>query len=398
MLTAKDIPALRKRLANFGFPQVHQRSSVYAGQETASAEKNPTLDEWLTQYETASKDVSVEQRRQHLINTLGSFKGLQEWAEAIRLLITKDVLAHNFSLNAFFETVTLAPSDRPVLETRSRDGKFKFSYVGQNGGRVKRANIETVEFAHPLLQKFSSGWKEFQLVNLQTGDVSESEKVQQELRFEFDHELDLLARALLDDSANLFSSGLRSTLSLHRSIVTANIPDANYLDLSGLGSSGQVTVEKLKQILDYFVRFASDVELDGQPLQIKTIFHSSQNTRDFWDMVDLVAGYNLAGAVQDPKDTLNTEGVAKVWRSGKLDGAFGETWMSVPRNTIEKGVMYIASNKPLGRYYEKPALGGTVFKEGQEVMLNNTGAVKKFVTHSFVVPQAWAYRYLKVQL
>lgn len=400
MLTAKHIPALRNRLTRIGFPQRYQRSGKYAGTETASLEKNPTMLEWLDAFEKASKDVTPANRKAWLLETMAKGgKGIQEWADAVLFNVNKDVLVHNFALNAFFEQVTLQNDEWPILETRVRDGKFRFTTVGQNGGRVKRQTIEGVSHVQPHLEKYSSNWKEFQLMNLQTGDVSEADRVRNELRFEFNHAIDSLAKALLDSSANFIASGLRAKLNLHPDIQTANIPDKNYLDLNSVGTAGKFDVEKLKQILEYFVMFSDDVELDGEPLALKVMFISTQNRRDFWDMAQLVAGYDTSGtALDDPKDVLNADGVMEIWKTGGLTSAYGETFATIARNNIPKGTVYCASNKPLGYYFTKPGMSGSLVKGGEEAVMNNMGAIEQHVVHVFAVPEPWIYRYLRVKL
>jgi len=344
----------------------------------------------LTQYAEARAGVTKEQRAQWLRDKWNS----NEFAAAVKFAVNKDVLAQMFAL-AFFQLVSLADDEWPIIETMQRDGKFRVSSIGEANGKPKRQFVDRRTHLQHLLERFATEWVEYQLIDLQVGNVSAADRVANELSYEFTLGIDKIARTLLN--ANYVTSGLRSKLNLHKEIVSANIPDTNYLDFTGVGGSGfngKITLEKMKRLLEHFLLFASDVELDGAPLQLQTMFISSKNQRDLWDFAEVVAGYNLSGAIQDGKDVVPGAAKLEIWRSGKLDSLFGQSFATITRNTIAHGDALAASNKPVGYYFEKPGMAMTGRKEESE---DNKGRMNMSKVHAFVLPEPWMYRFGKVK-
>ncbi len=352
----------------------------------------------IASYEEETKGVSKEEREQSLreaiaSNTSGKVMN-DEVAAAVLFKVETDALAHMWAM-AYFQDTPLADNEWPIVMTDKRDGQVKCLYVGESGGTVKRQKVERKTHAQYLLERFSSEEVEYQLNDLQVGNVSHLDQVSQELTYESNLSIDALARAVVD--ANTSASGLRAKLNLHRSISSANIPDKNYYDLnsSESGKEGKWTVEKFKTILDHMERFTSDVELDGQQLQIRVIDMSSVNKRDLWDFCDLVAGFNLSGAVQDPQKTVPTEVRTEIYRSGKLESMFGYKFVIRTRNTIASGTAYVATNKPIGWYWNKPGMANVYREENRK---KNKGSMSLEKVHSFCAPESWQYRMLKIKL
>lgn len=339
----------------------------------------------------AKKDVTTEQRREWLIK---ASRNHSELAAAVVTNVSTDVLAHLFALG-FFQEVTLGPSDWPILQTDKRDKNYTCTYLGEDGLPKRKQRVSRRDHSQYLMQKYTTEEVEYPLMNLQTGDVSELDRVQRELAYEIRLGVDNLARALLD--AGTYASGLRATLNLHSSIVTANIPDKNYYDESA-NDSGTLTIAKLKDILDYYVRFANDVELDGMPLTIKTIYMSSTMIRNIWDFVTLVAGYDSSGTyVQDPKSAVPASMQEGIYTSGKINSVFGYPINIVARNTITAPYLYIASNKPCGFLWRKPAFDEVWANNDPNYRRQNKGSLQMAQCLAMAMPSEWAYRYMKVK-
>ena len=376
MLTVQNLPG-----------QIETARSLFHG--------GHAMAEDLASYLEEKKQVTADARAQWMKNHWRLGKGDRqmedEFADAWITSVDKDVLAHMFTL-AFFQLVTLQPNEWPIIKTDSRDGTLKCWITGEQNGTPRHQFIPRGEHQAYLLDRYTSEDVEGQLYNLQTGDVSEQDKMLKEMVYEFDLGIDAMGRALLDSAA--IESGLRAYLSLHSSVVEANVPDANAMDLSA-ADEGLLTVAKLKEILDYFERFASDVELDQTPLTIRAIFMSSQNARDVWDFPSEVAGYSLSGALTNPKDALPESMKTTIWQSGKINSLFGYPVNLVSRNTIAAGTMFVASNKPMGFYFTKPSMA-EVYRE--EKRRQNRALMAMSRVHKFVQPDEWAHRYLKVTL
>lgn len=352
----------------------------------------------IASYEESTKDVTLEERKQMLRDAVASDKTgkvmNEEVAAHVLFKVDTDVLAHSFA-QAYFQDTPLGDDEWPIVMTDKRDGRVRCLSIGESGGTVKKQMIERKTHVQHLLENFSSQDVEYQLMDLQIGNVSKVDEATQEMTYEMLQEIDGLARTLID--ANASASGLKATLNFHRNIVQANIPDKNYYDLNGseTGKEGKWTIEKFKTILDHFERFTADVEIDGQQLQVKVIDMSSVNKRDLWDFCDMVAGFNLSGAVQDPQKTIPTDARTEIWRSGKLESLFGYKFLIRTHNTIGSGTAYVATNKPIGWYWHKPGMT-RLYRE--EFPKKNKGKMSMQKAHAYCAPASWKYRHLKVAL
>lgn len=317
----------------------------------------------------------------------------QEFASAVRYNIAEDVLAHMWTLG-FFQLTTLAEAQWPILETVNRDGTLKCYTIGEKNGKKAHQFIDRRSHASHLLRRVSSPRVQYQLLDLQVGRVAAVDRVQAETAYELQLKMDAIGKTVLDAGITTGGSGLRATLNLHRSIVAANIPDSNYLDLNGTAPAGKWSIEKIKQVLDYFERFAGDVDVDG-PLAISSIYMSTTNLRDIWDFTSVVSGFDSNITGEDPKDTISGGAKEQIYQTGKLRNVFGQPINMVTRNTISGGYAYVSSNKPVGFYWRKPSLDTTQRKEDAE---KNEGEMSQTQVYAIALPDAWKYRVLKVKL
>jgi hypothetical protein len=353
--------------------------------------QNPaTLVQEMAALDEASKGLTREERSKWLQERANR---QQEVADAVRVKVNTDVLAQMFGLG-FLQSVTLGPSDWPVIETDKRDKHYRCTILGEDGNPRKKQRVLRRAHQEYLMRKFSTEEVEYPLMSIQTGDVNEIEKVRAELTYELALLLDQAAIALL--WAAKLASGLRATLDLHSSIVAANIPDANYLDLSA-SDSGELTVTKMKLILAYFDSFASDVELDGAPLAVNTMYMPSSLKRDIWDFVTMVAGYST-GSVVDPKATVPLGVGEGIFRSGKINEMFGNPVNIVTRNTIAAPYIYISTNKPCGFAWGKPSMDRVVINNSAEMENKNLNSMKMHKVGTAVIPEEWTYRFAIVKV
>lgn len=309
--------------------------------------------------ETASADADGSKRRQYW-QEVAEGQHKQEVAGAVIENVNVDVLAHLFTIGAFFEVKPLGPNDYPVVITTKRDTNYTIGYLAEDNGAPRRQRVTSRSHTNLNMTQVSTEKVEFPWRSLNTGNYDYMGEAMNEVSYELDLKIDQLGLALLKSSKK--ASGLRGCLNLHPSIVAENIPDANYLDLSGAtyGDTGVWTVLKLQAIFDYAARFSADVERDGGgQLQVKTIFMSSRRIQDFWKFVDLVTGFSSAGTTMDPKQTVPTNIRQQIWQTGGIVQAFGNTFNLVPRNTLASDEVYVSFNKPAGRLYTKTSMDVT---------------------------------------
>jgi hypothetical protein len=337
--------------------------------------------------------VTAEDRVKSLQRMYSDPQYAQELSAERVYKIQSDALAQAFALG-FFKTETLGKGDWPTFKIRNRDKYYNIYYLGQDGGHPKKQRVIRQTFDSVLMIQLTTPEVDWEWRSLQVGDWDEYQRVNSELRYELNLKLDVNATSMLDNG--VVASGLRSRLNLHSSIVAANIPDKNYYDLSGEPVAGKLSVEKLKQIIDYAVRYTSDVEIDG-PLQIGSIFCSSTNLRDLFDMVDLVSIVSGTG-INDPVDTIPVSARNQIFQSGTLNKFFGHPINLVACNRIESGKLYVSTNKPAGILFHKPEYDGFIYDNTPAMHRQNKESLVISTVVQFYMPEPWTYRYMKVQL
>jgi len=323
-----------------------------------------------------------------------------EFANYVKLSAVREVLAHLWVLPAFFQ-VKNCPGDQIVIdETPTVDQDWNTQYIGDSGQTVEKQLLTSVSHTIVPWRFISSQRVQWPLRDLQLGQVGDMYKPRKDM--EYNMRLTNDAEALVLAAALTMSSGLRDTLTLHPSIVTANIPDANHIDFSDTttyptatyGTAGAWTAKKFGQIYDYFQRFASDVEQDGGPLRPKAIFCSSVDMLGLTDFVDLVSCISGTGT-QDPAQTVTTPIREEIFRTGNLTNLWGMEVNLVPRNTIGSGTAYIACNKPVGYYLRKPSLD---LQDGGQSITHNYKWLEFGICQRMHTMSPWSCRVVKVTL
>ena len=187
-------------------------------------------------------------------------------------------------------------------------------------------------------------------------------------------------------------------------MVQANLPAANYLDLSSTatyGTSGAINLPRSKAIMSYLNRWTADSTPDRTPLKMTNVFCGSPALETLWDLPALVAGYAHATAELDPKNILPESTRVELFRTGKLMDMFGYQFNWVPRNTLSARYLYISTNKPVGTMWHKPAFDKSKTITGEmdddlDRRMMEAFWMEKVI--QFTLPSRNTYRYIIVDL
>ena len=332
----------------------------------------------------ARKKMTDDERRDLFArHTGGDKQATHEICGAVTSEVNINILGQLFAMS-FFETKPYGPADFPIIKAELYDKNFFVSSVGINGGNPQMQKSEGI-MDYPLLFGFwATPAYEFPIFNLQTGPLNYLNKAIARVTYELGLQLDKVALTLM--KANKVATGLANLLSLHPSIVSANIPSANYLDLSAIAGTGHWTVEKMKRILDYAVRFTTDVQpqeggdLAG-PMEVRAVHCSSRRLRDMWDQADIVGLVATAvtgepvDTVTNPTQTVSEDTRAQIWRSGKLESFLGKPFTLVPNNRLASDEVYVAMSRPAGQFHSKPAFDSTYHNQSPEMAARNMESV-----------------------
>ena len=347
----------------------------------------------------ARKTVSVEQRNElFLAASKGDKQAKSELSGAMITEVNINILGQLFAMS-FFETKTYGPADYPVIRGKLYDKNFFVTSIGINGGNPMKQKVEAMIDYILTFGFWATQDYEFAQYNLQTGPLNYFGDALARVQYELGLKLDQTARDFL--RANAYANGalsfsfgsvsgqtaaLTSLLNIHSSINSSNIPAANCLDMSGVGTAGKLNMEKIKRILDYTVRWTQDVQpLEGGPLsgpmEVRALHVSSQRWRDLWDQADMVAYQTSTPAgepiapITAPTQTIPAEARNQIWRNGRIDTFFGKSCPIVPNNTLASNEAYVAMNRKVGDFHSKPYFDATVHNQSPELAKKNAESV-----------------------
>ncbi len=318
----------------------------------------------------------------------------KELADFRKFTFSSDIMPSPFALS-MFQVVDLAEDENPMIETpRSRNlQRFTVRTMSYDGTTLMNQWRTTKDALTLELETLATEKVSYQLIDIRQGNISAYNDVNTELKFDMDMKIDSLARAGADAAAT--ASGLRALLNLHPAIVAANLPDKNYLDLSGVDVSGVLSIGKLKTILDYVALLTSAFPQEG--LQLRSVFMSPQNLRDAWDFTSLVSGLDGV-APTAPKDTVPSSVRDQIFATGGFMNAWGFKMNWVPN---AQGKMYFTFNKPIGWCFTKRSLDRILKWDESNSMDHaeaNYGELMYKKVMAFYRPDLWKYRILVVQL
>lgn len=324
-----------------------------------------------------------------------NIKAQRELAEYRKFEITSDVMAVPWAMSAF-QSVPLKPNELPMIERpQSKNfNSFNVTSIGVDGGRYNAQWRTTKEVETMEMGLMSTDRVEYSIMDLQQGDISQVDAINQRLLYDLEMKMDVLAKANID--AAKVVSGLQATMNIHPSVVLDNIPDTNYLDLDAT-DTGKLTIAKFKTILALVSKFGSAGGADV-PITMRSVMISPQNLPDPWDFVSLVSGFSGGDAVE-PKNTVPDSVRNSIFSTGMFTSAWGYNFNWVPNSQLAKGKMYIITDQPLGWVFTKPAFDKMLKWDetnSPDHAERNMGELLYQKAIRFVVPDEWRYRVIIV--
>lgn len=391
------------RIAAMPLPPSGEIANILAGRENASLINVPwmlhcnreKLSRELAAYQQDRFNPTIAEEKeayQKLIRASATNRVANAELAAYRqFVMTNEVLASKFAFGAF-QQVTLGADELPIIIKPKNRQFFHVRYIG-NDGQARRDQWRDSRTAELLdMRRLSTDKVEYPLFDIQTGRIDVQNDINAQLRWDMDFKLDVEAQAQLD--AGETSSGLRDLLSLHPLIITDNVPDKNYLDLTGVGTAGTLDISKIKTILQHIAAFGVDGVTPDGGFTIQSMIISPQNMRDQWDFVDLVSGFS--GGAYQPNDVVPESVREQIFSSGVMNSAWGYTWNMIPNARLPKGRMYVFSNKPVGWFFTKPEFDQVITWDGPDFQERNEGHVVYNKVVQFVMPDLWLHHYIIV--
>ena len=306
--------------------------------------------------------------------------------------LIQDMFAIPFAMAAF-QAINLSADELPLMVFPKSRQYWNVRYIGQDGGARQDQWRDEKSVEPKIMRSISTDKIEYPLWDIQQGNVTRQSDINAQLRFDMEMKIDEIGLAEIDAAKTV--SGLRDLLGLHPRIIPANVPDTNYLDLTGVDTPNVLSLEKWKRILAHVSSFGPGIDPE-RSLTISSVIISPQNIRDQWDYVDLVSDFSAGPPVTRPENTVLTSAREEIFRTGVLNHAWGYTWTTVPNGMLNKGRMYVFMNQPIGWFFTKTEFDQLLIWDGVEQQEQNYGQIVWKRVISFVVPDLWKHRILIV--
>jgi len=305
-------------------------------------------------------------------------------------ITTENVVRANSNWLAYFEERSLGEEDYPVINPDKVGMQVAIDAIGQDGGnRTIAAQLNDPSPVFVPLHMRATNWIEYPLV-----DAYHGSKVKDLALAQFDVARDrawrtdeLLASYLLVGGANTRlvdtfvtsgDIGLRDYYA-HPRVNVANLPDGNFVTLTGNSTTTKFRKEVFDAIIEYCRAWGEDVMEGGTPRPVEITVASSHVTA-FLSQVTLTTQSNMI--------------VDQIFEGGMVMTYAGYTWIITGNNTIDpnSGVAYVRMDQPVGIFFDKPCLAKAIQDESPDLLVQNKGRVCEVWCEGFAMPRHWRKR------
>lgn len=279
----------------------------------------------------ARSKVSRDDRRKTLMDTYGNEEKARAYAALRKEILSISVLP-DLVASEIFELRPLAKDERILLQTTKR-GEYNVRTVDHHGGVPKDEWVFPDSQATYDVYKVSTDEVFYPVDSLIQGNLDASERVNEDLRFDYESKIDLDVWTLWLSTFGNFPAG---TYDLHSRIATGNVPTTNIITVT---SEGGITLSVMKSLLSHMLLINR---------RIRTIYVSPQDMPDIWDWTPVaVASGSVADVINQPLHQ-------QIQTSGVVNQLFGYNVQWKPLNTLAANAMYVTTDQPSGLLYYKP--------------------------------------------
>ena len=297
--------------------------------------------------EDGVKDSLELQRRAYQDRLNGNF-GSEANMElnAYRITTTDNFITAGANGLSFFEQVTLADNEMPLIENKTRH-QIAVTAIGQDGGVLKDHFLPVGAETTPNLAILTTPDFEYTIWDLRKGDVRDTAFANVDMALDMTMKLNGTYWALAKTAIGNFGlSGKKESRVYvpHSSINTNNLPTTNLLvPASGNTTSSKWRLDCVKLILQYEAKWEGVMFSDGVPLRAQVVYIPSSDTTGLLDAI-----------TETSTDNVITRQLAENVFSVTL---MGRTIMLMGDATLNPndGLAYVRFNKSIGEYYSKPS-------------------------------------------
>lgn len=349
----------------------------------------PTARERLGAYLDKAEANGTEENLQKLTvlkrESISDGAKLQE-INRMRVLTVENLIVPMSNAGTFFTQISLQEDEEPMLENTTGQ-EMKARFIGEDGKPHLTQIMKNL--SRKLIDLFwiSTDILEYPLIDVYRGrigqDILNAAPLARDLGLKIDVELWKLIKALPVATWVQTGPPAKRTFVLHSSIIAANVPVGNLLDLH---TEGAFNFNVIKAIVKFY-------------MQMGNIFGAMVPQAIFVPSIDVTA---FIDAITLQSEGTNP-GVQQIFEGGFITNIGGTRIVIVgdPMLDPAAGLAYVRTNKAIGEWYTKPSLDVT-YPENPSQISNKAIKENKgetFIKKVFgaVTPLPWTVNMLAVK-
>jgi hypothetical protein len=351
----------------------------------------PAAREQLTKFISTAETNSTEENVQKLIqlkkDALSDPTKLMEF-NRLRTLVVENLVTAQSNAASFFTKVNLEEDEEPMLENTTTQF-MKARFIGEDGKPHMTQIIKNLARQLIPLGWVSTRELEYPLVDIYKGrvgqDVLAAAPLADGITRAMDVELWKLIKALPLTTFKVTGPELQRTFVLDPSIVPANVPTGNKLDLH---AEGKFNFNVIKAIVKFYMQFGN---VFGQTIVPEVVYIPAIDSANFVDDVSLTTA------------VLGNPALTQIFENGYVTNFGGKNLILVGDPTLDPadGYAYVRTNKPIGEWYTKPSLDLNYPANPQQIpadwIRENKGRTFMKKVFGAATPLPWTIRMLAVK-
>lgn len=350
----------------------------------------PDAREQLSKFVATAESNGTEENVQKLIqlkrDAVSDPAKLMEF-NRLRTLVVENIVTAKSNAASFFRKVNLEEDEEPMLENTTGQ-VMKARFIGEDGKPHMTQLIRQLARQLIPLSWVSTRELEYPLVDIYKGrvgqDVLRAAPLADAIVRAMDTELWKLIKALPVKTYKITGPELQRTFVLDPSIVPANVPTGNRLDLH---TEGGFNFNVIKAIVKYFFIYGN---VFGDSIVPEVVFIPALDAANFIDAVDFTTD-------------ANNPAVKQVFEGGWVTSFGGRNLTLVADPTLDPAddYLYVRTNQPIGEHYSKTSLDINYPENPQQIptdwIRENKGRTFMKKPFGAVTPAPWTIRMLAVK-
>lgn len=300
----------------------------------------------------------------------------QAWNSFRIIPVSRLIQETNLVGMSWFEEGTYDENSIPIIVNKNPLQKsISFRWVGSGGGTYESGPIE-----YGAAQQVTPQWIDSDKISYTEDDLwygnlaSVGQENNQRLADSWTIKADKLQWALVQSAFGAFPSDTATIMDDR----IKNFPTNNIVDCTASHYGAGFSPDVIKAVILYCINAG---------VSLRNIYIPITAQKDLWDWVNIVAGFNLPGAVMDPNKTVPTGVREAIWNKGTTNNMLGVYFNIIPLQILHaNGEAFFTTNNPIG-FWWKHKQGDKVYTE--DTRINNrmlTIKLSKKLAHAIPSP------------